>query len=277
VDALSRVGQQVERLLRETAARELIPRLGNLAANEIRSKGPDELVTEADLAVERALTPELENLIPGYIVVGEEASHSDPALVDRIAERDQVWVIDPLDGTAHFARGREPFGVIVALLRRGRTQAGWIHMPMSDRMASARRGGGAFVDGIRVRLGATPGIHQMRGALLTRFLPEPLRTSVDAGRAGLSTAVAHRCAAHRYIECLTGREHFALYYVTRPWDHAAGVLMIEEAGGEARRFDGGRYRPASQDTGLLVASDASAWHQLHDRLLPSVELCEEVP
>ncbi len=85
---------------------------------------------------------------------------------------------------------------------------------------------------------------------------------------------SHRCAARHYIDCLAGREQFALYGRTLPWDHAAGALIVEEAGGVARRFDGRSYEPASDGSGLLVAASDEAWRALHRRLLAAPEPAE---
>jgi fructose-1,6-bisphosphatase/inositol monophosphatase family enzyme len=130
--------------------------------------------------------------------------------------------------------------------------------------ATARRGGGAYLDGARVELGATP--ETPRGVVLERFFSDDLRVAVAAGFADLELAAPARCAAHHYIELLTGTQHFALYYRTLVWDHAAGVLIAREAGAEVRRLDGASYRPDSDASTLLVASSAALWQRLRARL-----------
>jgi fructose-1,6-bisphosphatase/inositol monophosphatase family enzyme len=270
------IDDEVRELLRDVADRELVPRFRGATRTEVLEKSRGEVVTEADLAVERALTAALEALLPGSVVVGEEGSHANPQLLARLPQLESAWVLDPLDGTRHFADGVEIFGIMVALVHGGRSEAAWIHLPMSGHDAHGRRGQGASLDGARVELGKGPPFEQMRGALMTRFLPDGLRAGVEAGRAELRTDQSHLCAAQRYVDILAGREHFALYHRTLPWDHAAGVLLIEEAGGVARRYDGTRYSPASGENGLLVAVDAPIWRKLHDLLLPSVPLQVEL-
>ena len=78
--------------------------------------------------------------------------------------------------------------------------------------------------------------------------------------------VAYRCAAQEYRLLASGHIHFALYRKLMPWDHLPGVLIQEEAGGHARRFDGSAYRPSHTDGGVLVASDEDSWQRIRDAL-----------
>jgi fructose-1,6-bisphosphatase/inositol monophosphatase family enzyme len=118
-------------LMREVAAQAVLPRYQRLIASEIREKAPGDLVTVADSDAERLLAARLVELIPGSAVVGEEAVYSDPSLMSHIAMDATVWLVDPVDGTGNFAGGREPFAMMVALLRAGRTEAAWILHPVS--------------------------------------------------------------------------------------------------------------------------------------------------
>ena len=113
-----------------------------------------DLVTAADRAAEIALTERLPELVPGSIVVGEEAVATDPSVLQRLRGAAPVWIVDPLDGTKNFAAGRGPFGTMVALVERGTLLASGIYLPESDRVFLAERGLGTYVDGcasLRVR------------------------------------------------------------------------------------------------------------------------------
>src|SRR5262245_63225070 len=94
-----------------------MPRFGKLEPGDVSSKAPGEPVTVADREAESALAAGLTALRPGSVVVGEEAVSADPSLLGRLRQPGEVWVIDPIDGTANFAAGREPFALMVALLR----------------------------------------------------------------------------------------------------------------------------------------------------------------
>src|SRR5437879_2711858 len=106
--------ERVTGLIEETAALEILPRFRKLAAGDIREKEPGDLVTVADEAAEARLTPLLTALLPGSLVLGEEAAAADPKLLNRLLGDHPVWVIDPVDGTGNFAAGRPAFAVMVA-------------------------------------------------------------------------------------------------------------------------------------------------------------------
>ena len=124
---------EVTALMRGVAATAVTPRFRTLAASEISEKSAGEVVTSVDREAERRLYEGLEVLgIPARIV-GEETAEHQPELLDGIGTG-LVWLIDPLDGTANFAAGRAPFGMMVALVENGVPLAGWILDPVSGRL-----------------------------------------------------------------------------------------------------------------------------------------------
>ncbi len=253
----------VTTLLQRVGREVLLPRLAR-AADSARLKAPGEVVTAADLAAEAALTERLEQLTPGAFILGEEGASAEPALLLDLATHDAAWLVDPLDGTRHFAEGTGPFGSMLALLRRDTCEAAWIHMPQTNELAYARRGAGAFVQGERIVLPSDGPNDGLRGGLLTRFFPQPLKARAESATGFERTDGVHHCAARRYIDMLLCQEHFAAYWRTLPWDHAPGALLLQEAGGVVRRFDGRPYEPAdTAATGLLVASDETTWQTIH--------------
>ena len=253
-------------LIAEVAAEEIMPRFGRLAAADIREKGPGDLVTAADHAVERRLAPLLTDLLPGSVVVGEEATEDDPALLDLLSGDAPVWLIDPVDGTANFAAGIPVFGTIIALVRKAQVVAGWIHDPLRERTLIAEAGSGARVDGepIRVALPSDPA--RMSGVLnlTTGDREQAARLGCNAHR--IASLVMMRCAAADYANLAEGRTHFALYNRIKPWDHAAGWLLHKEAGGHGRFLDGTPYDPRRVHGPLFLAPDAAAWQALVDTL-----------
>ena len=133
---------RVTRLIEEAAAAEIMPRFQRLAAGDVREKAPGDLVTVADEAVEARLAPLLTSLVPGSIVVGEEAAAADPNLLNRLFDDRPVWIIDPVDGTSNFAEGRPAFAVMVALARGAHILAAWIHDPVKGRRPLPQRARG---------------------------------------------------------------------------------------------------------------------------------------
>src|SRR5713226_9430960 len=97
--------ETVERLIAEIAAEEVMPRFEKLEAGDVSEKSPGDLVTIADVATEHRLTPALIDLLPGSLVVGEEAAAAEPAVLGRLDGDDPVWRVDPIDGTVNYAAG----------------------------------------------------------------------------------------------------------------------------------------------------------------------------
>jgi fructose-1,6-bisphosphatase/inositol monophosphatase family enzyme len=252
---------KVARLIAEIAAEEVMPYFEKLGHDDIREKKPGDLVTIADVAAERRLTPLLSDLLPGSRVVGEEAVAADPGVLDALAGTAPVWLVDPIDGTANFAAGTPIFAVMVALVREGQTVMGWIHEPVTRRTASAVLGEGAWRDGQRLRIAAATGLPPRRlgNHRLVRRLD---------GRSDLVDEVFEfRCAGHEYVMLASGAAQFALYNRLLPWDHAPGHLLHREAGGFSARLDGSPYTPRDATPGLLLAPDAESWKTLREALI----------
>jgi fructose-1,6-bisphosphatase/inositol monophosphatase family enzyme len=250
--------QRVAELMRETAAAELLPRFRNLAEGEVREKRPGDVVTVADVASEQRLAVGLAKILPGVPVVGEEAVEKDAGLVDLIGRPgERCWVVDPLDGTANFAAGRDRFAMIVCLIDDRATVGGWILDVPNDRMAIALKGQGVVLDG-RPAVGEPPR-RPLQGLLAPRVHREFDRQLPQDQRQRLGALSTLRCAGREYIEMLSGTYDFNLYRRTKPWDHAAGALMMSEAGGQAIRLKGTPYRPAEPiDAGIISAPSTAA-------------------
>jgi fructose-1,6-bisphosphatase/inositol monophosphatase family enzyme len=257
---------QISAVISEAAEAEILPRFRHLGSGDVREKGPGDLVTVADEAMERYLTERLTRIVPGSVVIGEEAVAADPRVLGRVFEDAPAWIVDPVDGTSNFASGKATFGVIVAFVRNGETLAGWIHDPCGRRMATAVRGEGAWMDGERLRVSEAAALSEMRGAMSARFFERMVREHLERQVDQLGEAFSLHCAAHEYLTLVSGRSHFSLYRKIMPWDHAAGVLMHAEAGGYHAKLDGGRYAPTEHSGGLLLAPDRESWVALRDLL-----------
>jgi fructose-1,6-bisphosphatase/inositol monophosphatase family enzyme len=264
----------VSQLLREAANTAVLPVYGRREA-AAEEKTPGEWVTVADRAAESFLAPQLTALIPGSVVVGEEMVSADAGILGHLASDGDVWLLDPLDGTANFAAGTGPFAMMAALVRHGETVASWILDPLSGQLACAQRGAGSWLDGRRIEASAvTAPTAALTGAVLRRFLPDALAGHVaSAGPRFAQLTAGTGCAGADYPAIVTGIQDFTFYWRTLPWDHAPGVLFICEAGGAAQRLDGSPYRPAQHARpGLLVARNAATWHQALSVLVPAGSL-----
>ncbi|MCU6452817.1 inositol monophosphatase [Sphingomonas sp. A2-49] len=247
-------------LMRRVGADIVMPRFRNLAADQIEEKAADDMVTIADRESEDALTAGLAPLDAGIRVVGEEAVAADASLVDGIGQG-RVWLIDPIDGTNNYASGITPFGIMIALVEDGETQAGWILDPVDGRLCHAVRGEGTFIDGVRVHV--RPGEGPRPSAVIATYHLSDDEKAAIVRRAETTFTVAPmpRCAAEQYPRLVLGTNQVALFQKTLPWDHAAGSLLLREAGGVVRRPDGADYRVGDQRTGMIAAGSDALWEQ----------------
>ncbi len=261
---MSLLDREVLALMRRAAEEAIMPRWRNLATSEIIEKAKDDLVTVADREAEVILAEGLTKLLPEAAIVGEEAAHVDPACLDRLS--DLVWIIDPIDGTSNFASGEGHFAVMIALAEGGVTQGAWIYDPRRDRLCAARLGEGAFIDGARVHAKAS-GASPPRLAAMTRYMQPAPRALFEREIAPHYTLVeAPGCAAEQYPLTVLGEHDIAIYERTLPWDHAAGCLFLNEAGGTCLRPDGTPYRVDSGRKGMIGAATRGLFDKFAKRL-----------
>jgi fructose-1,6-bisphosphatase/inositol monophosphatase family enzyme len=257
---------RVEAIMRQASQTAIVPRYQSLAESDIVNKAVDDVVTVADKESEAILTGLLVDLLPQADVVGEEAAFADPTIFERLREG-LCWIVDPLDGTNNFAAGKPPFGVLVALADGGETIGGWILDCLTGRFCHASAAGGAWIDGERVT--ARPsGEEPPVAALSTVYMDPEERAQVLAHIAPLYRMVdIPRCAAEQYPRLVLGENDVSVFNRTLPWDHAAGALFLNEAGGRAARLDGTPYRVDEWDRrGLIGAATPRLWDELAERL-----------
>lgn len=254
----SKLRGDVDALIREVSTSTILPRFKSLADSDIKTKsGPNDLVTVADEEAEEKLTAGLSALLTGSLVIGEEAAAADISVLDRLDKPGAVWIIDPIDGTANFVAGNDSFGVIVALVENGETVMGWIHQPIIDKTIWAGRGQGTWVDGRK----------------------HTLQSDDDVALSTLSASIYHRAfkpalpefkrtkgvgsAAIEYWSLADGTSHLCTFSSLNPWDHAAGVLIHQEAGGYSAFLEGEVYEPAVRNKrGILSAPSKKIWDRV---------------
>jgi fructose-1,6-bisphosphatase/inositol monophosphatase family enzyme len=267
--------KRVLSVILEVAAAEIMPRFRNLADSDVRRKrSPRDLVTTADEAAEVRLATDLQRLLPGSTVIGEEAADADPDILTRLGEAAPVWLIDPIDGTGNFVAGNPCYSVLVSLCRDGEIIGGWMARPESGLAVYATAGGGAWAieagaSEIRLQLRSRGREHGLCGSLSRGAANSLLRRADSASELATARIVRLGSVGCEYLELARGGIDFAQYMRLKPWDHAAGVLIHGEAGGwAALRGSGRRYRPEpsiSEET-LLLAVDEGMWRDLDKAL-----------
>ena len=265
--------RQVETLLREASEQKIMPLWQNLRQGDVAEKTPDEIVTIADRSCESFLMDHLPKLMEGSLVLGEESVHANPSLLSALRSNAPVWIIDPLDGTGNFVLGKPPIAIMVCLIYCGVTLGAWILNPLDGTLTSAEKGSGAFEGDTRLKVEfAFQTLSNLRGALLTGFLPDSLRPAAEAASNCFLRIEKIKCASYDYNAFAKNEMQFLFYYRTLVWDHAPGILIAEEAGGFVRRFDGTEYSPLDSRKGLLCAANKEMWVAIQKTLVPTISV-----
>ncbi|MFD4998015.1 inositol monophosphatase family protein [Streptomyces buecherae] len=242
----ARLEAAVDEAVRKAAATEIMPRFRQLAQHEIVQKnGPHDLVTVADRLAEEQLTTALTALLPGSVVVGEEAVHADAGVLAALEGEVPVWIVDPVDGTRQFVHGDPGFATLVALAHRGELLASWTYAPALDLMAVARRGGGAELGGRPLRCGPRPAGKVIDVAISHYDFTTDMEKAALSGL--MTEGVAPRpcgSAGLEYLEVARGLLDAVAFSWENPWDHAAGLLLVAEAGGASGTVAGEPFRLA---------------------------------
>lgn len=264
--------RRIEDLILQVGKEKILPRFKSLAGHEIRSKSNNTLVTIADEEAEAALIAGLKDIDPGYIIVGEEGASTQPAILGQfLSSCKQLWLIDPIDGTANYAAGKEIFATMLAYLSQGIIKAGWIYFPYQGEMLSAIEGKGTFFKGKRLAqynlLPTTP----IRGIISGLPKNKDTQSRIQTMRSDPSFVIHRslRCSAVHYRLLALGEIDFLLSFNTYPWDHAPGLAIVAELGGAADRdFTQRLFDPEKSDQISYVLSAASQkiWNDVHDKV-----------
>ncbi len=228
------------RVVAERAAREAGSLLLGLYGKvEAREKRPGDLVTEADSASQRLIAAILGEAFPDHTLLAEEDG------VEPDPENPWRWVVDPLDGTINFAHGFPFWCVSIALEHAGELVVGVIHDPIAGRTFGATRGEGAVVDGRPMHVSSAA---KLRQSLISAGLPTAFEADADRqlalmARMSTGTHSVRRTGSTALNLAYVAAGAFDVYYATsiQPWDVAAGVVLVREAGGNVTLPGGDAY------------------------------------
>src|SRR5579883_2963373 len=229
------------------AAKTLKRDFGEVEHLQVSAKGPADFVSRADIMAEKTLRKELERTRPEYGFLGEEGGEVKGS--GEIGARNR-WIADPLDGTTNFLHGLPHFAISLALERDGEVIAGIVYNPISDELFWAEKGNGAFIDtpNARSRRLRVSGRKDPARALIGTGIPHMGRgdhpTYVKKLEAVMNKTAGVRrwgAAALDLAFVAAGRFDAFFEYGLAPWDVAAGILMVREAGGMVNEISGGAY------------------------------------
>ena len=202
---------------------------------KVVSKGDINLVTEADLAAEKLITDRIRSYYPRHAILAEESGASDHQ------QAEWKWIIDPLDGTTNYAHGYPCFCVSIAAERDGKIEIGVVYDPVRDEMFAAERGQGATLNGRTIRVSD---VDQLNSAMVCTGFPYDVRERPNFAKhftefTMLAQAVRRDGSAAldlAFVAC--GRFDGFWEDGLNPWDTAAGIILIEEAGGQVSNYRG---------------------------------------
>ncbi|AZG08134.1 inositol monophosphatase [Pigmentiphaga sp. H8] len=239
---------------------------------KVSQKGPGDFVTEVDKAAEAAIVEILKTAYPDHGILAEESGEALGA-ADANGQQENLWIIDPLDGTTNFIHGMPVYAVSIALMQRGQVTQACIFDPSRNELFTATRGAGAFLNDRRIRVSRrtrmpetligtsfAPDPSGKRLALWTKTFGQISATTSGVRRQGSSVLDLANVAAGR----LDGYYGCGL----KPWDLAAGSLLILEAGGLIGDFDG---EQGWMQSGEVAAATPKVFPQLLSLLEPLKE------
>jgi len=242
----------------QKAARGLIRDFGEIENLQVSKKGPADFVSTADKKAEKKLVEELSKARPRFGFLLEES--------DEIvgADTSNRWIIDPLDGTTNFLHGIPHFAISIALERDGEPTAGVIYEPVSDQMFFAEKGQGAFLNGNRIRVSGRDELNQ---SLFTTGIPFRGRGGHERFLKHLQAVMGISSGVRRFGSAALDLAYVAAgryegFWETglHPWDMAAGIVIVQEAGGFVTDMKGGNK---TLENGEIVAAN----YHLHSTLL----------
>jgi fructose-1,6-bisphosphatase/inositol monophosphatase family enzyme len=264
--------ERVAQILREVGQTEVMSRWRQLAAGDITYKDGGSLVTVADHAAEAALERRLVELLPGSLVVGEEGVEADRRRLDLFRRDEPVWVLDPIDGTRAFSKGREDFDMMVALVFGGVPVAGWIYHPVAGALYAGEKGSGVRLtngDGSSTRpvRAAKSNVAEVIGILRQDWPRADPRRAITTNAARFAGLMAPTSAGRNYARMLRGDADFLINFSVHPWDHLPGLLLISEMGFHYGRADDTPYIPGAVGAALLSAPSLDLWREIRDLLM----------
>src|SRR5712691_4541694 len=234
------------------AARGLKRDFGEVERLQVSLKGPANFVSAADHRAEEILREELTMVRPGYGFLGEEGGRHHGT------DKTNTWIVDPLDGTTNFLHGIPQFAISIALERDGVIVGGLIYNPASDELYTAERGKGAFMNDRRLRVAAR---RRLDDAVVACGLPHRGRGDLTQFRNEIAAVQSQVCGLRRFGSATldlawvaAGRLDGYWERNLSPWDMAAGLLLVREAGGFVTDLDGGE---AVLEKGHIIAGNES--------------------
>ena len=204
----------------EKASKILIRDFGEIEKLQVSKKGPSDFVTNSDLRVEKIIIEELKKAKPNYSIISEENG------IENNKDKNNTWIIDPIDGTVNFLHGIPHFAISIALRSNNEIVSGLIFDPIKNEMFFAEKDNGAFFNNHRIRVSKKNELSDCLFATGGKMNQEPDLSYRKSG-----------CAALDMAYVASGRYDGYFQYNLNLWDIAAGIVLVKEAGGILNQID----------------------------------------
>lgn len=236
--------------------------------SRIESKGDRNLVTNLDRQAERIIVNKIKSKFPGHGIIAEESGKENP-------DNEYIWIIDPLDGTHNYIRNIQLFAVSIGIVHRQEFVGGIIYAPQDKQLYVAERGGGSYKNNVRLSVSSK---EDLRDCSLC--FDSSIRNSAD-----IMLAVLKDTASCVFNIRMFGSSAVTLGYIAegnidgtieffdKPWDFAAGVCIVEEAGGRLSTLKG---EPLSPETTGYIASNGLIHDRLKNIIMPYLKKGERI-
>ena len=204
----------------EKASKILIRDFGEIEKLQVSKKGPSDFVTNSDLRVEKIIIEELKKAKPNYSIISEENG------IENNKDKNNTWIIDPIDGTINFLHGIPHFAISIALRSNDEIVSGLIFDPIKNEMFFAEKDNGAFFNNHRVRVSKKNKLDDCLFVTGGKINQEPDLSYRKSGCAALDMAYVAAGRYDGYFQCNLNL-----------WDIAAGIILVKEAGGMLNKID----------------------------------------
>ncbi|TVQ37423.1 MAG: inositol monophosphatase [Geminicoccaceae bacterium] len=241
----------------QKAARSLARDFGEVEQLQVSIKGPGDFVSAADRRAEKLIVDELRRARPGFGFLAEEGGADGKEATSR-------WIIDPLDGTSNFLHGLPHFAISIALETQGELVAGLVFDPIKQEVFTAEKGQGAYMNDRRLRVSARK---ELERSMVACGLPVLDWAARERGFMAQLDRVSGQVAGVRRFGAASldlayvaaGRLDGFWEYGLKPWDVAAGIVLVREAGGQLGTLEGGEL----MDGGTLLAANPQIYPRFH--------------
>ena len=258
--------EEIRSILFKISKEIILPKYQKLKTSDIKSKQGGDLVTSVDVDVENGLKKNLLKLLPNSLFVGEESFFENNKIVNNYKEENFCWTVDPIDGTANFVKGKSKFAIMIGLTFKEKIIQSWIYKPLTEELYCAKRGDGAFINDVKIINKKEFNISDSVGSISSKYWSDYYDKKIINIRSKFSNINSYGCIGLEYVDIAKGIRNFTMLSKLFPWDHIPGILLVKEAGGSIKHFDGSLYNHTKENNNLVVTNSINLLNEILDQI-----------